>query len=300
MQTIHYSHCPVCHSDNLHLIFPVKDYTVSGQQFDIFECYNCSLRFTQDVPTQEYIGPYYKSEDYISHTNNKKGILNSLYQKVRSITMMQKAAVIKKYTGLQKGVLLDVGCGTGSFLNFMQLKGWKVTGLEPDEDTRQLALELQGLKVMPSNEIFNLQPASFNAITLWHVLEHVHQLHEYIQQLNVLLAPGGKLFIAVPNYTSRDAKIYGKYWAAYDVPRHLYHFSPQSIEVLLKQHGLKVVKHLPMWFDSFYVGLLSSKYKTGKIAYASAGLHGLSSNINAVGNVGQCSSVVYVVEKSPS
>ena len=120
MQTIHYSHCPVCHSDNLHLIFPVKDYTVSGQQFDIFECRNCSLRFTQDVPTQEYIGPYYKSEDYISHTNNKKGILNSLYQKVRSITMMQKAAVIKKYTGLQKGVLLDVGCGTGSFLNFMQ------------------------------------------------------------------------------------------------------------------------------------------------------------------------------------
>ncbi len=300
MQTIHYSHCPVCHSDNLHLIFPVKDYTVSGQQFDIFECRNCSLRFTQDVPTQEYIGPYYKSEDYISHTNNKKGILNSLYQKVRSITMMQKAAVIKKYTGLQKGVLLDVGCGTGSFLNVMQLKGWKVTGLEPDEDTRQLALELHGLKVMPSNEIFNLQPASFNAITLWHVLEHVHQLHEYIQQLNVLLAPGGKLFIAVPNYTSRDAKIYGKYWAAYDVPRHLYHFSPQSIEVLLKQHGLKVVKHLPMWFDSFYVGLLSSKYKTGKIAYASAGLHGLSSNINAVGNVGQCSSVVYVVEKSPS
>lgn len=300
MSTIHYDHCPICKSERLEPVFPAKDYTVSGKSFEIVACRHCNLRFTQDVPDQDEIGPYYKSEDYISHTNSSKGLINSLYQKVRNITMRQKTAVIKKYTGLQKGVLLDVGCGTGSFLNSMQQGGWSVTGLEPDEAARQLALKLHGLKVLPSHEIFNLKPAIFNAITLWHVLEHVHQLHEYIQQLHSLLAPGGKVFIAVPNYTSKDAKTYGRYWAAYDVPRHLFHFSPQSMDALLQLHGLRVAKHLPMWFDSFYVGLLSSKYKTGQIAYTSAGLHGLSSNIHAVGSAERCSSVIYVVEKNSS
>lgn len=295
--TIHHTHCPVCNSGRLQNIFPVKDYTVSGQQFAIVECQHCTLRFTQDVPDQENIGKFYKSEDYISHTNTSKGLINNLYQKVRNVTMKQKLGIIKKYTGLQKGALLDVGCGTGSFLNVMQSEGWKVTGLEPDADARDLAKQLHELKVLPSHEIFNLQAATYNAITMWHVLEHVHQLHEYVEQLKNLLLANGKLFIAVPNYTSRDAKVYVKYWAAYDVPRHLYHFSPQSMEVLVQQHGLKVVKHLPMWFDSFYVGLLSSKYKNGKTNFAAAGLHGLSSNLNATGNVKECSSVIYVIEK---
>ena len=263
----------------------------------IVECLHCTLRFTQDVPDQEHIGSYYKSEDYISHTNTSKGLVNNLYQKVRNVTMRQKTAIIKKHTGLNRGALLDVGCGTGSFLSAIKQQGWRISGLEPDADARKLAKELHGFKVLPSHELFNLTKGVYDAITLWHVLEHVHQLHEYIAQLKELLAPGGKIFIAVPNYTSRDAKVYKKYWAAYDVPRHLYHFSPQSMDVLMHQHNLKVVAHLPMWFDSFYVGLLSSKYKNGKTGFISAGLHGLSSNINAFGNVKKCSSVIYVVEK---
>lgn len=298
MTTIHYNACPVCQSDRIKNIFPVKDFTVSGSQFQVMECDHCTLRFTQDVPTQDEIGVFYKSEEYISHTNTSKGLVNNLYQKVRNVTMKQKTALVKEYTGLPKGSLLDVGCGTGSFLHSMQQKGWSVTGLEPDADARDLAQQLHDLKVLPSHEIFNLREDSFNAITMWHVLEHVHQLHEYVEQLKKLLTPAGKIFIAVPNYTSRDAKAYGKFWAAYDVPRHLYHFSPKSIDVLMKQHGLKVVKLLPMWFDSFYVGLLSSKYKSGSTKFLSAGLHALSSNINAVGNVKECSSVIYVIEKN--
>lgn len=298
MQKIHYTYCPVCNSDRLKATLTVKDHTVSREKFEILECEFCTLRFTQDVPDLENIGRYYKSEDYISHTNTSKGLVNSLYQKVRTRTMQQKASIIKKYTGLNSGNLLDVGCGIGTFLQTMQQLNWHVTGVEPDADARQLAKEIYGINVKPSHEFFNLTPNHFNAITLWHVLEHVHQLHAYIDQLKKLLTATGKLFIAVPNYTSRDAKAYKKYWAAYDVPRHLYHFSPKAMDVLMKQHNLKIIKHLPMWFDSFYVDMLSSKYKSGSTNFLTAGLHALSSNINAIGNVEECSSVIYVIEKA--
>jgi SAM-dependent methyltransferase len=295
MATIHYTYCPVCNSDKLKNIFPVKDYLQSGKKFMITECADCTLRFTQDAPDQEHIGAYYKSEDYISHTNTDKGLVNHLYQKVRNITMKQKAGIIKKYTGIQNGSLLDVGCGTGHFLHAMFRQGWKVAGLEPDADARAMAQQLYDVEIKPSHEIFSLREKQFQAITLWHVLEHVHQLHEYVAQLKNLLAADGRLFIAVPNYTSRDAKIYKQCWAAYDVPRHLYHFSPQSFNVLMQQHGLKIIKHLPMWFDSFYVSLLSSKNQSGKTNFANALLHGLSSNMNALRNVKECSSIIYVM-----
>lgn len=298
MTSIHYKHCPVCKSDELQNIFAVKDYTVSKHEFMIVECKNCTARFTQDVPAQDEIGAFYKSDNYISHTDTGKGLVNKLYKKVRGVTMRQKTAIIKKYTHLQKGALLDVGCGTGSFLHAMHLQGWNVTGLEPNAGARSLAEKLHSLQVLPSHEIFNLSADNYNAITMWHVLEHVHQLHEYTEQLVKLLTTDGSLFIAVPNYTSKDARTYGKYWAAYDVPRHLYHFSPQSMEVLMQQHGLKIVHHLPMWFDSFYVGMLSSKNKSGRTDFISSGLHGLSSNINALGNVKECSSIIYIAKKA--
>lgn len=297
MPPIHYEKCPVCGTAAFQNVFLVKDYTVSGKVFPIEECNNCTLRFTQDVPDQDEIGPYYKSDDYISHTNTNEGIISKLYQKVRNRTMRQKASLIKKYTRQAAGNLLDLGCGTGTFLNTMKTEGWAVAGLEPDMDARKMAKQLYGIDVLPSHELYNLPDAGFDAITMWHVLEHVHELQEYVVQLKRVLRDNGKLFVAVPNYTSRDADIYQQYWAAYDVPRHLYHFSPKAMETLMNRNGFRVEKMLPMWYDSFYVGMLSSKYKYGKTNYIGAGLHGLSSNINALNNTKECSSVIYVIRK---
>lgn len=297
MPNISYTQCPVCASENLQFIFSSKDYTVSNQEFEIIQCNSCKMRFTQNVPGINEIGAYYKSENYISHTNTDKGFINNLYKKVRVRTMHQKAGIIKKYTRQSHGNLLDIGCGTGTFLNTMQQEGWNVTGLEPDADARSVAKKLYNIDAQPSHQLFSLPEKSYDAVTLWHVLEHVHPLHEYVVQMRLLLKENGVLFIAVPNYTSKDAKAYGKYWAGYDVPRHLYHFSPNAMNLLLQQHGLEIIKMLPMWFDSFYVDMLSSKYRSGKTNYISAGLHGLASNLNAISNVQECCSIIYVVKK---
>ena len=190
-----------------------------------------------------------------------------------------------------------MGSGTGAFLNVMQNKGWRVKGIEPDEEARELAKKLYGLHVDDASGLENINDNSFDAITLWHVLEHVHQLHGYIEHLKRILKPKGKIFIAVPNYQSRDSGIYRSFWAAYDVPRHLYHFSPKSVSMLVEQHGLKVTSLHPMWFDSFYISLLSSRYRSGKLSWFGAAINGLRSNINTLFNKERCSSVLYVVEK---
>lgn len=292
---IHYTNCPVCNSTLLKPVLNATDYTVSKEAFAVWECSDCTLRFTQDVPDSAHIGPYYKSEDYISHTNTSKGLVNKIYQTVRHRTIRNKRKLIERATGLSGGKLLDIGCGVGTFLHAMQEHGWTVTGLEPDAEARQVAAKLYNLQVQEIGELETLPAATYDVITLWHVLEHVHQLHDYIERLRELLKPGGTLLIAVPNYTSRDAAVYGPYWAAYDVPRHLYHFSPASIDRLMAQHNMTVVTHKPMWYDSFYIALLSSKYKNGKSNWVGAAWQGLRSNLKASGDVRRCSSVIYMI-----
>jgi 2-polyprenyl-3-methyl-5-hydroxy-6-metoxy-1,4-benzoquinol methylase len=294
---VHFSACPVCNNGNINPLLTVKDHSVSKEEFVVWQCSNCTLRFTQDVPDENNIGRYYKSEDYISHTNTDKGFVNKAYQKVRDYTLQQKAKLIIEETGQDRGSLLDIGSGTGAFLNTMKEKGWQVKGVEPDEDARRLAKRFYGLSIDGPASINELSDQSFDAITLWHVLEHVHHLHEYVEQLKRLLKPQGKLFIAVPNYQSKDAAAYRLYWAAYDVPRHLYHFSPKSIDVLIQQHGLKIEKQKPMWFDSFYISMLSSKYKNGKTNYPAAVINGIKSNLAALANKENCSSLIYIISK---
>lgn len=294
---IHYSVCPFCNAGNIQKKFSVKDYTVSAEQFDVYECKACTGAFTQDIPDQAAIGKYYAAASYISHSETKDGLVNKLYHAVRSRTLLEKRKMMQQLTGMDKGSLLDVGCGTGAFVATMLQAGWETTGLEPDETARKNAFNLYNVQPLPSPEIFNLPSEQYDAITMWHVLEHVHQLHEYVDQLKRLLKPSGKIIIAVPNYTSDDATHYNQHWAAYDVPRHLYHFSPASMKTLMVKHGMKVVDCKPMWFDSFYVSMLSEQYKNGKGNLVAAFFRGLASNLTAMGNKEKCSSVIYVIEK---
>ncbi|MFT3824515.1 MAG: class I SAM-dependent methyltransferase [Chitinophagaceae bacterium] len=294
-ENIHYTHCAACGSSSIQPVLEVKDYTVSKKVFAVWHCNDCSLRFTQDVPGEQAIGNYYQSDNYISHSNTGKGLVNRLYHIVRKFTLASKKKLVEKVSGKNTGQLLDLGAGTGAFAGYMQQKGWRVTGLEPDAGARAKARELHGISLLETNSLFQLPAGSFDVITMWHVLEHVHALHEYLDQLRTLLKPGGVLLIAVPNYTSEDATLYQQYWAAYDVPRHLYHFSPASMRKLVAKHGMAVKSVRPMWFDSFYVSMLSEQYKNGKSNLVKAFWNGLRSNMAASGNKEKCSSVIYEI-----
>jgi 2-polyprenyl-3-methyl-5-hydroxy-6-metoxy-1,4-benzoquinol methylase len=292
-----YKSCPNCGDTRIFKALSAKDHTVSDEEFEIWECTNCTLRFTQNIPDQENIGKYYQSENYISHSDITKGFINNLYHKVRKRTLLQKKNLIEKTTGKKAGNILDVGAGTGAFLSTMKNANWNCTGIEPDNSAREKALELYGMNLLEAGKIYSLPAESFDVITLWHVLEHVHELHKYAEQLKNLLSTDGKLFVAVPNYTSGDEKIYGEFWAAYDVPRHLYHFSPKAMEILLNAHGLKLEKMKPMWYDSVYVSMLSEKYKTGDSHPVKAFLNGMLSNLEAVSDEKKCSSLIYIASR---
>lgn len=293
-----YSECLVCKSNQLQTLLTATDYTVSQQAFDIVQCKQCAHTFTQRVPEQDAIGPYYAAASYVSHSDTQEGLINKLYHRIRNITLANKKRLVQKTTNKKQGILLDVGCGTGAFINTMKMAQWHVTGLEPDASARAKAASLYGIEPLPSHEIFNLPAQQYDAISMWHVLEHVHQLHEYIEQLKLLLKDDGVLFVAVPNSTSYDAAHYGKHWAAYDVPRHLYHFTPNSMQYLMAQHGLKIKATQPMWFDSFYVSMLSEQYQTGKSNLMKAFFVGLLSNIKTLFNPKRCSSLIYIITKA--
>jgi SAM-dependent methyltransferase len=293
---IHHQGCPLCSSHLIKPVFEARDHTVSGKLFSIWECSSCTARFTQDVPGEQEIGPYYLSDDYISHTETKKGSINMAYHAVRTFTLQQKKKMICTRTRKSAGNLLDIGCGTGAFLQVMKEAGWEVQGLEPDAGARDIA-EKRGVPVLPSTALSSLG-RSYDAITMWHVLEHVHNLHGYLKSISNLLKQDGLLFVAVPNYTSGDADHYQEGWAAYDVPRHLYHFSPASVKQLMKLHGLEVEALAPMWFDSFYVAMLSEKYRCGKENILSASWQGMVSNFSAMGRTENCSSVIYIIRKA--
>jgi len=294
---IHRTSCPCCSSISISKMLTCKDYTVSKEIFDIWECAACSIRFTQDVPDQDSIGPYYKSDTYISHSDTKKGLVNKVYKIARNYTLNWKMKLLKskQVNGLQKGTLLDIGTGTGAFLNKAAQSGWSVTGLEPDEGARKICQDKYNLQAQTPEKLFDLPSEKFDVVTMWHVLEHVHQLQEYMDQIKRVLKKDGVALIALPNYTSQDAQQYKEHWAAYDVPRHLYHFSPEAVNKLTEQHGLKLVDKVPMWLDAFYIAMLSEEYKNGHGNLVAAVLKGLQSDINAYRNKSTCSSLVYII-----
>lgn len=292
-QLNHLKKCPICggekHSDFLSAV----DHNVSNDTFNIVSCDSCGFKFTNPIPTIETIGEYYKSENYISHSNTKKGIVNKIYQVVRKRAIDQKEKLIK---GISSGKqLLDIGCGTGDFLAHCKNMGWNVIGLEPDSDARKIAKENHNVDALPLEELYQLNENTFDVISMWHVLEHVYNLNEDIEQIKRLLKADGKLVVAVPNCSSYDAEYYKKDWAAYDLPIHLYHFTPNDIRNLFQNHQMKMEKVLPMYYDSYYISMLSEKYKGGNIV--SAFFKGLRSNRKAKASGEKYSSQIYIISK---
>ena len=293
METL--THCPICSGGTFSPFLECKDNTVSRETFQIVECNGCGFKFTNPRPEEKDLGRYYISEDYVSHSNTKKGLINSLYQVVRKYTLLKKLQLISKH--FKTGSVLDIGSGTGEFLNTMKQAKWATTGIEPSKDAREMAIKNFGLNIKDEEEIKQLPSESFDVLTMWHVLEHVPKLNERLEDLKRLLKTNGIIIIAVPNCNSLDSKKYKENWAAYDVPRHLYHFTPKDIEQLFLKQEMKVFKILPMVFDSFYVSLLSEKIISGKANFLKAMWIGFRSNLSAAKTGKTYSSQIYLIKK---
>lgn len=274
----------------------VKDHSVSGEQFELIQNSEYGFLETTPQPSSEKLPDYYQSEDYISHTDSKRNLFEKAYHVVRSISLKKKLNLINSYSSQEKN-LLDVGCGTGDFLEIAQQNNWHVSGIEPNEKARNIANKKTNNAIFKTDQLLKFEPNSFDVITLWHVLEHLPNIEDHISVFKKLLKPKGTLVIAVPNYKSYDAKHYKQFWAAYDVPRHLWHFNKASISKLVSKQSFKVQKVKPMWFDSFYVSMLSEKYKSGKMNPIKGFCIGLLSNLKAI-STKEASSLIYVIKNS--
>ena len=268
----------------------VKDYSVSKEIFELHHNPEYDLLITFPKPSLEKLPSYYESEDYISHTDGKRSLFERMYHMIKNIALKNKVKLINAKS--QKGKLLDIGAGTGDFLVVAKNDGWDATGIEPSEKAKSIAIN-KGVNF--ENNLSDLKDHSFDVITMWHVLEHVPNLEEYILELKRLLKSTGTILIAVPNFKSFDAEYYGRFWAAYDVPRHIWHFSRIAIKKLFAEKEMELVEVLPMKFDSFYVSLLSEKYKTGKMNFIKAFFVGLKSNKSG-NQTNEYSSHIYVIK----
>lgn len=280
-------------STNLKSYLTVKDNSVSKETFELLYDENLDLLITSPKPDENNLGRYYESDDYISHTDGKRSVFEKAYHFIKNIALKNKLSLINDLHK-SKGMLLDIGAGTGDFLLTAKNNGWNTVGIEPSEKAKAIA-QKKGVELKSNLSDFN--DHSFDVITMWHVLEHVPDLENQIKELKRLVKPNGSIIIAVPNFKSFDASYYKEFWAAYDVPRHLWHFSKTSIEKLFAEENLYLVKILPMKFDSFYVSLLSEKYKTGKMNFMKAFLIGFKSNVKAKKNF-EYSSHIYVLKNT--
>ncbi len=292
METL--QNCPACGASEMRTHLQAKDYTVSKNTFNIVRCAACDLLFTNPRPEAEQASYFYQSENYISHSNTQKGFINKLYHAVRKITLKQKTNLIQ---GEQKGTknLLDIGCGNGHFLHACQQDGWNTFGMELDPETAARAAALTGQSIFPNLQAIPEEP-QFELISLWHVLEHVYEIDAYFEFFKKRINPGGKLLLALPNSKSFDADYFKEFWAAYDVPRHIYHFNPETIQSIAKKHGFKLAKQHGQIFDSFYIALLSHEYKTGSKKLIASFFVGLWSNLIAYFKTGNYSSNIYIFE----
>ena len=295
MKEIEFSKCPLCQSDKIQSFINLKDYSISKKPFEIWQCNQCKFLFTQNIPDEESIGSYYASEDYISHSDTQKGMVNKLYHIARKIMLNKKFRFIKKINSGK--TILDIGCGTGYFLNYMQKKGYQTLGLEVSEEARTFGKQNFGLTILPPDHLLNDKiDRQYNVITLWHVLEHIYDPKFYLQKISKILDDDGVLILALPNPDSFDAHFYQNYWAGYDVPRHIWHFTPQTIAKFISEYfTITQLKRLP--FDSFYNSLLSEKYRNKKLPFFRGLFVGFMAYMYSLINVKKSSSIIYVLKK---
>ncbi|WP_340076263.1 class I SAM-dependent methyltransferase [Leptobacterium sp. I13] len=274
------------------LYITCKDHYVSEKEFELWYNKKYDMLITVPQPEKEELPSYYKTQNYISHTDARKSFFEKAYQTVKKQNTVFKVKTINKLHP-KKGTILDIGAGTGDFLLAMKKNGWETTGIEPNENARVLA-EKKGVFLRGQNQ---LEKQSYDVITMWHVLEHIPDLKEQVKKMKKHLTPTGSLFIAVPNYKSYDAQYYKNFWAAYDVPRHFWHFSKKTISMLFSEVEMKVVKTIPMKFDAYYVSLLSEKYQTGKMNFIKGAYRGWLSNRKAKANK-EYSSHIFVIKNN--
>jgi len=268
--------CPVCGNNKLFIFLNGKDYFLSNEIFTIQQCDSCGFRFTNPSPARDEIGKYYNSELYISHDSKKFNITTLAYRIARYFTIRKKYSIINNYSKGRR--LLDVGCGTGELLYYCSRNGYLVQGIEPNTKARQYAMKKYSLEVSEDLLEKGLVKNKFDCITLWHVLEHVPRPTETLTQITKLLNPEGTLIIAVPNSNSWDAVHYKQYWGAYDLPRHLSHFTYQTLKYFVELNNYNLIKYLPQKLDAIYISLLSEQYKTGRKNFLKAIYRGFQSN----------------------
>ena len=286
--------CPWCNSEKAHKHLELKDYFLTQEDFEIWVCEDCGLLYTSPRPAPEKIGDYYKSEAYYSHQENKIGLIPRIYESVKKVNLKHKVNLA--IGGLEKGKLLDIGCGVGDFLQQIESKGWQCTGIEPSEDAAKIAKKRIQATIYKPEEIDTLIDETYDVITMWHVLEHVDDLRTEVEHLFRLLKKGGRLVIALPNYKSYDATYYQDKWAAYDVPRHLNHFDKQTIVNIFNTKGLKIKNIEKLPWDAYYISFMSEKYKQNGLPLVRGLIRGMISNCKARKS-GEWSSLVYVFEK---
>jgi len=294
----HHTLCPLCSSSNISLFLECKDHFVSKEVFSLFKCTSCNFIFTQDYPREESIDRYYESDDYVSHDDTAKGFFNRIYRIARNLMLDKKKIIVESNTKKRNGRLLDIGSGTGHFAALMKNNGWEVTGIEPNNKARTYAVKRFGLSILQPKGISDLPENSFDCITLWHVLEHFHEPFKHAAEIKRLLKPGGTCIVALPNSNSYDAEYYREYWAAYDVPRHLWHFTPRTFELFAVKAGLDFngIKCLPL--DVFYISALSEKYKGTRLFFLAGMIKGLWFAVLSCFNREKRSSLIYFLKKN--
>lgn len=297
MKRIHTDQCPVCGAADGEAFLTCKDHYATGESFELVRCSGCGFVRTQDFPDEAEIGRYYESADYVSHTDTRRGLMNKVYHAVRRLMLARKADMVEGLVAPKSGRrLLDIGCGTGYFLSTMKERGWQTLGVEKSRLAREAGQAHFALNVL--SDIREVSDGErFDVITLWHVMEHLQDLKMVFGRLRTLLADGGALVVALPNRSSYDSAFYGADWAAYDVPRHLWHFEPATFSRLARREGFRVEKYAPMPFDAFYVGMLSERYAGHKLSFVRGMWRGTVALAHALRDPQKSSSIIYVLRR---